>query len=121
MESGNQPWRLELFGGMRLVRGEQVVTHFRTRKNAALLAYLACHPDREHPRELLADLLWPERDPAAARHSLNVALAYLRQRLEAPDLPKGAALGSSRMAVRLDPQWVTTDVAEFQEALSRAA
>ena len=34
-------WRIELFGGLRAVRGETVVTQFRTQKSALLLAHLA--------------------------------------------------------------------------------
>src|SRR5439155_10582859 len=50
-------WRIQLLGGLRAARGGQVVTRFPTRKTGALLAYLACHLDREQPREVLAELL----------------------------------------------------------------
>jgi len=53
---------------------------FRTRKSLALLAYLALDPG-PHPRERLADLLWPEADVVDARASLRTALNYLRQAL----------------------------------------
>src|SRR5713101_9123252 len=53
---------------------------FRTRKSLALLAYLALHPG-PHPRERLADLLWPDADVADARASLRTALNYMRQAL----------------------------------------
>ncbi len=45
--------RIELFGGLRIVRGESTLTRFPTHKTAALLAYLAYHSDRAHPRESL--------------------------------------------------------------------
>ena len=35
-------WRIDLLGGLRASRGNQIVTRFDTRKTAALLAYLAC-------------------------------------------------------------------------------
>ena len=53
---------------------------FRTKKALALLAYLALHPG-PHPRERLADLLWPDADVADARASLRTALNYMRQAL----------------------------------------
>jgi DNA-binding SARP family transcriptional activator len=72
-------WRIELLGGLRVEGGGRVVTRFPTQKAAALLAYLAYHRDRPHPREVLAALLWPEAEWEAARHRLNVALSSLRQ------------------------------------------
>lgn len=53
---------------------------FRTKKTLALLAYLAM--DRgPHPRERIADVLWPGADGSAARDNLRTALVYLRQTL----------------------------------------
>ena len=47
-------------------------------------AYLAFYLRRAHPREVLAELLWPETPPEAARNSLSQALSSLRRRLEPP-------------------------------------
>jgi DNA-binding SARP family transcriptional activator len=33
-------WQIELLGGLQATAGERVVNRFRTRKTAALLAYL---------------------------------------------------------------------------------
>src|SRR5436190_24288720 len=77
-------WRIELFGGLRAVREERVVTHFPTQKAASLLAYLALTAGRRqqpHSREELTELLWPEHDTEAARNSLRVALHALRRQL----------------------------------------
>ena len=77
----NRPDRLQL-----RVLGDAVASldgrpiAFRTRKSLALLAYLALDPG-PHPRERLADLLWPEADVVDARASLRTALNYLRQAL----------------------------------------
>lgn len=67
-------WRIELFGGLRAVRADCVVTRFRTRKTGALPAYLAYFRERPHPREKLIDLFWPEAEPLEGRHSLSMAL-----------------------------------------------
>src|SRR5438874_235032 len=68
-------WRIDLFGDLRATCGTQVITRFDTRKVAALLAFLAYHPDRAHPRELVMEILWPEEDPDATRVRLRTVLA----------------------------------------------
>jgi predicted ATPase/DNA-binding SARP family transcriptional activator len=112
--------RIELFDGIRLRCGERVVTRFGTRKTAALLAYLAYFRDREHPREVLIEMLWPESDPEAGRKSLGVALTALRRELEPEAADRGRVLRTDRFAVQLDPGAVTTDAAEFQAAAAAA-
>ena len=42
-------WRIELLGGLRAIREGGVATRFRTRKTAALLAYVAFYQQRSHP------------------------------------------------------------------------
>jgi len=112
--------RVELLGGLRVQQGERTISRFRTQKTAALLAYLAYHLGRDHPREVLAELLWPWATPTAGRESLSTALASLRRQIEPPGLPKGAVLKSDRFSVQLNPDAATTDVAEFQGALQAA-
>src|SRR5205823_1974898 len=102
------PWRIELLGGLCARRGEQRVSHFRTRKTAELLAYLAYFQQRSHPRELLADLLWPEADPEASRHNLSMALSFLRRLLEPPGVADGSVIVADRVGVRLDPAALRT-------------
>src|SRR5713101_8181998 len=64
-------WRIELFGGLRAVRAETVVTRFRTQKSALLLAHLALAsaggPRRQRSllRDELANKLWPENEARA--------------------------------------------------------
>lgn len=50
-----------------------------TRKTAMLAAYLAIHPERRFSREMIAGMLWGEKDEARARHSLSQALSDLRR------------------------------------------
>jgi DNA-binding SARP family transcriptional activator len=114
-------WRIQLLGELRAGRGDQVVTRFRTRKTGELLAYLAYHRQRTHPRELLIDLLWPECDPDAGRHNLSVALSWLRGELGLPDVLGDVVFVADRYTVGLNPAWVTTDVADFETALQAAA
>lgn len=105
-------WRIELFGGPRIVAPDgSVFHHFPTQKSAGLLAYLALTLPRTHPREVLAELFWPEKDPTHSRNSLSVALSALRPLL-------GEALVADRLRVGLDPAVCATDVAAFEARLA---
>lgn len=115
----NTVWRIELLGGLRAIRGDQVVTRFRTYKTSALLAYLAYHPHQIHDKETLIELLWPDDDVGASRQSLSMALSSLRRQFEPPGIPRGAVLQVTRSGVRLSADAVLTDVREFEAALAR--
>ncbi|MEO8140903.1 MAG: hypothetical protein ABI742_14715, partial [Gemmatimonadota bacterium] len=54
---------------------------FRTRKHLALLVFLAAERRQAHPRERLADLLWPDARPSEGRHSVATALSVIRGKL----------------------------------------
>src|SRR5262245_29302223 len=116
-----EPWRIELFGGLRACRGDREVSRFRTQKIAELLAYLACFRPRTHPREVLIDLLWPEDDLVAGRHSLSTALSSLRSALAASDTaPQDAILITDRDTVRMNARCLTTDLVAFEAAIRSA-
>ena len=59
----------------------QTRLHFRTRTIEALLIYLACQ-QRPLSRDLLAEMLWPERPQEQARSNLRVAIHRLREQLD---------------------------------------
>ena len=81
----------------------------------ALLAFLAVEADKEHTRQSLASLLWPEQPEHAARNNLRYALSDLRRALgDTPALPATPILVVTRDCIRLDPSadfWL--DVREF--------
>ena len=77
------------------------------RKHLALLVYLALSP-RGRTRDHLVGLLWPEKEEAKARHSLNEALRVIRR--VAAD-----ALVTEGDLVRLDPSVVSLDLDEVAE------
>src|SRR5579875_3415368 len=92
---------LAVFGPLQILREGEPVDGPRYDKARALLVFLAAESDREHRRESLAGMFWPEQDEAAARHSLSQALWNLRQAVERDsDLP---LLRVSRATVRFDP------------------
>ena len=69
-----EPWRIEMLGWLRAVRGDFSVSRFQTQKTGLLLAYLALYQERSHTREALIEALWPEVDPALGRNRLKQAV-----------------------------------------------
>jgi DNA-binding SARP family transcriptional activator len=114
-------WRIEMLGWLRATQADRVIAHFRSRKTAALLAYLAYHPQLSHPREVLIELLWPETPAKAGRLRLRSELCWLRQRLEPPGVPAGTILLTDGDTLRLNPATCVTDVAAFETAMRSAA
>ncbi len=82
-----------LLGGGGIQQGSLPLAGFRSRKEAALLFYLA-HTGRSHRREHLADLLWDGRSSTRALSNLRTVLARLRKRI-------GDALVTTREDVSL--------------------
>lgn len=115
----HERWTIRLLGGLRAEDGTRVVSRFRTQQTGVLLAYLA-YFRRSHPRELLAEVFWPESSPAAARHQLSNCLSSLRHQFEPPGVPPGAVIAADRFTVQLNPAAFTTDVAEFERCLAAA-
>jgi DNA-binding SARP family transcriptional activator len=97
--------------GPPVVRRDGAPVTFDTRKATALLALLAV-TGREHSREQLADLLWPEADSVKGR-------ASLRRTLSVTAAVMGDGLVVSRAAIALDPALVRVDVREFHALIGR--
>jgi DNA-binding SARP family transcriptional activator/TolB-like protein/Tfp pilus assembly protein PilF len=118
----SKPWRIELLGKLQVLHGDSSYSHFETRKTAALLAYLALTLPKSSSREQLAEMLWPEEDPEVTRTRLRQSLAALRRVLEPAggDTATAAVIVADRASIRLNPEAVTTDVAEFESLLRSA-
>jgi predicted ATPase/DNA-binding SARP family transcriptional activator len=114
-------WRFRLLGELKATRGDEVVSRFRTQKTASLLAYLAFHAGRAHPREVLIELLWPGGKPEAGRSSLSAALSALRSQLEPPGTLAGSVIVANRATVELAADAFTTDTAAFRAAVEAAS
>ena len=91
----------------RLASGAPIV--FATKKERALLAYLAVQPGRPRSRDELAGLLWSSRGDDQARGSLRRTLSDLRKALGDP-----AGLTSDGDMVALAPDGIDVDVAAFE-------
>ena len=113
-------WTIQLLGRLAACDGEREITRFRTRKTAELLACLALHRNRDHSRDTLLELLWPEQRLEDARNSLSVALNSLRRQFEPPGTPAGAFLLADRTHIRLPPDVCITDAERFETALNGA-
>jgi DNA-binding SARP family transcriptional activator len=85
-----------LFLGFPKIRRGNAVVGSRTRRVVALLAYLVLEPE-PHSRDKLANLLWADTEPDAARNNLRNALSHVRAVV-------GDALTANRFQVSLEPQ-----------------
>jgi PAS domain S-box-containing protein len=104
---------LRLLGGFAaFVKGRSV--SLKTRKDRALLAYLALDP-RRHSRERLATLLWGDVE-GDARHCLRQSLSGLARALRAPNI-----LRVSRDDIGLDATAVTVDALRARSLLQSEA
>lgn len=108
-------FRLKLLGGASIERhdGVLLVGRVAQRHRLALLALLSCPPGRGLSRDKLFGLLWPESDTERARNLLKVSVYELRKALG------DDALLSATDELRLNPEVVGSDVAEFEAAMER--
>ncbi len=105
--------RIYTLGGLSIELDEQPVNGFVSRKVEALLVYLAC-TRRPQAREVLAELLWPERSQSQSLASLRVGLSNLRQ-----VVPSNVNVTRRTVALASDSEtWI--DVAEAEQLLKRA-
>ena len=107
--------RLKLFGTPAVEStGKAPSPLVSWRKPLAVLALLAAGEDSGLSRDKLHAFLWPEATHAKASHALNQLLHVLRRDLGTETLFQGSS------DLRLNPEQVTSDVAEFRDAWGRA-
>ncbi len=109
-------WRVQLLGGLAIHR-DGTVTRPQSGRLSALLATLAYRPDVDHPRHVIADALWPDKEADLALHCLRQTIVSLRRLLEPPGIVPNSVVVASRAAVRLSSEHVRTDAAEFERAV----
>ena len=109
------PWRLQLLGAFQLHDEDHHAVPLRSHAAMALLARVAMAPGRDHAREELASLLWPEADAAVARNRLRQTLSTIKSVLE----PRGSepVLIADRRALRAVPGMLWCDVPAFEAAV----
>jgi DNA-binding SARP family transcriptional activator len=106
--------RLTCFGGLRFeVASEATAGSSAHPKRLALLALLAASGERGVSRDRALALLWPESDAERARNALKQMVHAIRTEL-------GPAIDSPPHGhLRLDPNVIGADVADFRAALER--
>ncbi|MGV3614278.1 MAG: AfsR/SARP family transcriptional regulator [Fimbriimonas sp.] len=109
-------WRIRLCGGLAVQVDGRSIERFETRRVAALLAYLALHPERGHDRDRVAELLWPGEDVEPQRARFRQALASLRKTL---DDGQSTLIQADRVQVRLNPSEAEIDILEFRRHLEK--
>jgi DNA-binding SARP family transcriptional activator/predicted ATPase len=107
---------LRFLGEFALLCGDEPVTQLASVRLQSLLAYLALHRNAPHPRQHLAFLFWPDATEQQARNSLRQLVHQLRRVWPAVD--RYLTADASTLAWR--GVLVRSDVAEFEDALSRA-
>lgn len=103
-------YQVRLLGGFALEDPSGAQLRFRTRKTAALFAYLAFFSGRAHQREVLADWFWPEATGDAARQSLRMALSDIRKVLADQEVVR-----ADREAIEVDAARLEVDTDRFRE------
>lgn len=81
----------------------------RSRKQLALLAYLATEYSVAHSRETLLSLFWPDKATPTAMNNLRVTLSRLRalaNKLALIDATQPALLITDRRNVQIAPVWI---------------
>lgn len=111
---------IHLFGRVHVTEKGRKITSFPTAKCRSLLAFLALHPGSGHPRELLGEFLWPEASEDVARTRLNVTLHLLKKHLESENSSLTDHIESDREGIRLNPEGIRIDYADFIEASLQA-
>lgn len=123
MRAGPQPptsMSVRCFAALELVIENAPVDLSAVRPRAlSVLRVLALHAGRPVHREVLMESLWPEVDPDAALHSLQVAVSSLRKVMPQRPAPGIARRGDTyQLELRADAFF---DVRSFQEWLGTAA
>lgn len=113
--------QVHVLGKLRLDHNGAVIDHFPTRRVEELLAFLLLHQKRDHPREKLIELLWPESKPTNGRASLSTALWRLRNVFVNLGLEPQSFIQSRNDSISLDPlSPLLSDLAVFEGNLARA-
>ena len=109
--------RLRFLGVFSLTDTAGIVQRFPTRHASVLVAYLAYHADRNHSRDKLAEMLWPNADFDEQRNRFRVALSQARKLLEPTDHDSGTVLEVTRQTIKFNRDAATSDIDSLDHAL----
>lgn len=106
--------KFQLFGKLKVRNNSQPVIGLDKRKEQELLCYLLIHPDRPHPRETLASLLWGDTSTDKSRKYLRQALWHLHTTLKEVQPGPIEVLSAEHDWVQLNLESCSVDVATFE-------
>jgi DNA-binding SARP family transcriptional activator len=109
--------RIRFLGVFSLADRSGTVLRFPTRHASVLVAFLAYHADRNHSRDKLAEMLWPNADFDEQRNRFRVALSQARKLLEPSELDSGSVLEVTRQTVKFNRDAATIDIDSLDHAL----
>ena len=110
--------RIEMLGGFVLLHGSAPMPTPRQSPLRIILTYLALHLGYFYSRAKLIEILWADAEfkPQDRRNSLAQVIVNLQNLLESEDALKGNVVLVRGEEISLNPEWVETDVREFQAA-----
>ena len=107
---------IHVLGGLYVTAEERPIAGAAAQpRRLAVLALLAVAGDRGVTREQILTYLWPDNDEERGRHALTQALYALRRDLGSEELFLG------QQELRLNADLITSDYAEFHDALRHDA
>lgn len=92
---------IHLFGSFEMDHADTSASIGLGAHGRRLFSFLLSFPNRNHRRERLADLFWPELDPERTRNTLNTALWRVRKTLHGLADGSAVSLVSGHRDVRL--------------------
>ena len=98
----SKPVSINFFGSISAKLGEQPLAQLGSLKAQGLIIYLMLNGEKEHSREALMTLLWPETTVEKAQANLRQTLLRIRNTLPASD--GHPLIMSERKTVFLNPQ-----------------
>jgi DNA-binding SARP family transcriptional activator/tetratricopeptide (TPR) repeat protein len=111
-------FRLTCLGPVAFVSPAGAKVGFRTRKQAALLLFLARRPGEPILKDQLLDLLWSEDDEASARHSLSQSVSLLNKALGCVAV---TAPAKDQLSLEKNQVWLDVTAFEAHVAAQRRA
>ncbi len=110
----------QAFGKLKLQVKGNWITHFPTRQVEELTGYLLLHQNKEHCREKLATILWPDHAPDKGRACLSTALWRLRCLFKQAGFPPENLIYTTRNTITLAlTESAVLDTIHFESLISQ--
>lgn len=115
------PWRVTCLGLFRISLAGREAPSCSSRRGWGILQYLLTRPGYAAPRDVLIDTFWPDAEPGAGAHNLQMAVHALRRALRGY-----GPHGSNDVVLYRDGQYllnpaldIEVDVQRFRAACGR--